>query len=465
MVTLLLALSALGQNFPLKVVLNNGPISRNINLVFLPDGYTSTQLDQFVEDVHKITDSMFTTSPFKSYKTYFNVYAILVPSPQSGAAHPATTFEASCVSVPKRPTVNNYFGSTFDFGGVHRLLAPTNEARVASVLADNFPLYDQVFVLVNTPYNGGAAAFGGIATASNIEGVMHDVTMHEIGHGFASLADEYGGLGAGIGDAPNMTVHNHPSVVKWKNWLGTSGVGIYEVEENPGWYRPHNNCKMRYSNSDFCAICRETFIELFHGYVDALVSYSPEGKEMFVPEGVIDFSLEVKKPEPNTLKITWLQNGVELAAGKNKTDVTVSVGDLNRGRNKLEVRVIDTTLMTRSDIHPEAHVYRVEWTIDTELVTGVEVSSVQSEYKVEIYPNPIQDELTVSYTLPKRTNVNIVLVNSDGKRMNTVANEQQEPGRHTYSIPSTQLNNNTSGLYYLVLKVDGSKLVEKLIRR
>jgi hypothetical protein len=131
---LLLALSASGQNFPLKPILQNGPPSKNINLVFLPDGYPAAQLDKFIEDVNKITDSMFTQAPFKQYKTSFNVYAILVPSVQSGASHPQTTHESDCANVPKKTNVNNYFGSTYDHGGIHRSLVQLHGIRLGRCL-------------------------------------------------------------------------------------------------------------------------------------------------------------------------------------------------------------------------------------------------------------------------------------------------------------------------------------------
>jgi hypothetical protein len=457
----LVAFGASGQNFPLKSVWNNGPPARNVNLVFLPDGYTATDMEKFVGDVNTIVEAMFKQSPFKEYKAYFNVYAILVPSGQSGAAHPQTTNESDCLNVPRRVNVNNYFGSTFDNGNVHRLLAPTHDSKVASVLADNFPLYDMAFVLVNTNYSGGSG--GDVATSSNTKGIFTDVATHEIGHVFGGLADEY--WSGSPFEAPNLTIQGNPSLVKWRNWIGTAGVEVHAIGEGPGWYRPHSNCKMRYNASNFCPVCRETIIELIHSYADALVSYSPKEREMFVQEGVIDFAVEVKKTEPNTLQITWLRNGEKLSEGKNETDLTLSVTSLKSGRNTIEVQIVDTTALTRSDLHLAAHIYKVVWAIDTDNVTGVEINPVRSEYEIKIYPNPVEDQLTVSYTLPENANVNIELVGGDGKNVKTFTDEKQAPGTHTYAIPSSQLNMNTPGLYYLVLRVDGSKLVEKLIRK
>jgi hypothetical protein len=115
--------------------------------------------------------------------------------------------------------------------------------------------------------------------------------------------------------------------------------------------------------------------------------------------------------------------------------------------------------------HFQAHVYEVTWTVDTDNITGIEIHSARAEYEIEIYPNPVTDQLTLSYTLPKNATVDINLMSADGKQLKTIARENQKPGTHTYTIPASQLNMNTSGLYYLRLNVDGSTIVEKLIRK
>jgi hypothetical protein len=456
------SVAAFGQVFDKQTIFKNGPDEQRINLVFLPDGYLSSDMTKFVSDVNSVVNEIFGQSPFKEYKPYFNAYAILVPSNQAGARHPRTTSDNDCAPVPEMNSVDNYFGSTFDFGNIHRLLVPVNVANIGSVLADNFPLYDQVFVLVNSPYYGGSG--GAIATASNNES-SSEVAIHEIGHSFAELSDEYW-AGAGYAhESPNMTKQSNSSLVKWKNWVGFQNVGVYAHSEDPSWFRPHQNCKMRFLNVPFCPVCRETFVETIHELVDPVISYAPEETVLEIQEGLIDFSIELIEPVPNTFKIRWIRNGEELSVSKDKPDLTLSVNSLATGENTISVQITDTTALTRSNNHFQQHVYEVTWSVNTDNITGIEISSVRSEYEIEIYPNPVADQLTVSYSLPKNAMVNIELIGADGKRVKTLANEKQAPGTHTYSLPSDQLNMNTSGLYYLVLSVDGSKLVEKLIRK
>jgi hypothetical protein len=452
---------ASAQEFDKQIIFENGPQEQRINLVFLPDGYLVSDMTKFVSDVNNIVNKIFDQSPFKEYKPYFNAYAILVPSNQSGARHPQTSQDSDCLPVPQVNSVDNYFGSTFDFGGIHRLLVPIHASKIGSVLANNYPLYDQAFVLVNSPHYGGSG--GAVATASN-NNSSDEVAIHEIGHSFAALADEYWAEGYEH-EAPNMTQQSNSSLVKWKNWVGSSSVGVYPYEGHPTWFRPHQNCKMRFLNVPFCAVCRETFVEQIHSLVDPIISYSPEETDFEIQEGLVTFSVDLIAPIPNTFKIRWIRNGKELSVSKDEPELTLSVHSLATGDNTIQVQVVDTTALSRSNTHFQSHVYEITWSVYTDNITGIEVQSVRSEYEIKIYPNPVAEALTISYSLPRNAAVEIELVNAEGKRVKTLADEKQKPGTHSYLLPSRELNMNTPGLYYLRLSVDGATLVEKLIRK
>lgn len=461
LIALWCSITTYAQQFDKQIIFENGPKDQRINLVFLPDGYLAGDMTKFVNDVHGIIDDIFSQTPFKEYKPYFNAYAILVPSNEAGARHPRTSQDSDCAPVPQVNSVDNYFGSTFDYGNIHRLLVPTNASKIGSVLADNFPSYDQAFVLVNSPYYGGSG--GEVATASNNESST-EVAIHEIGHSFASLSDEYWAGPQYAHESPNMTQQSSPALVKWKNWVGTGEVGVYPFTENTSWFRPHQNCKMRFLNVPFCFVCRETFVERIHELVDPLLSFSPEETELEIQEGLIEFSVDLIKPVPNTFKIRWTRNDEVLSVGRDEPELVLSVNSLTTGYNTIGVMITDTTSFTRNTNHFQQHIYEVIWSVYTDNVTGVEISPVRSAYEVEIYPNPVAEQLTVSYTLPRTAAVNIELINGNGQNVKTLANEKQSAGIHTYSLSSTQLNMNTSGLYYLRLRVDGRTLVEKLIR-
>ncbi|MBK7871383.1 MAG: hypothetical protein IPJ74_12275 [Saprospiraceae bacterium] len=78
------------QIFDKDTLLYNGDINSRINIVILSDGYQANELNKFVNDAQHFSDELFTQQPFISYKKYFNVFIIKVPSNQSGASHPGT---------------------------------------------------------------------------------------------------------------------------------------------------------------------------------------------------------------------------------------------------------------------------------------------------------------------------------------------------------------------------------------
>jgi hypothetical protein len=423
------------QTFEVDTVLKNGPIADRINLVFLGDGYTAGEQGKFITDVNGILNEMFSQAPFKQYKNYFNAYAVKVISVESGANHPKNTTDSDCTTPVA--VVNNYFGSTFDYQGIHRLLYPSNLSKVINVLAANFPLYDQAFIAVNSPYYGGAGGF--VATCSDhVNG--RDVAIHEIGHSFAGLADEYW-AGAGFAaEKPNMTQQTDPSLVKWKNWMGTGGVGIYSHTGDASWKRPHTNCKMSTLGASLCKVCSETFVERFHQFVKPISGYSPADDKFNIdaePDQDLDFSLSLVPPDPNTLKITWEKDGFVVA--KNVESIIISSVNVNLEASMfIRATVLDTINLTRSDVHFVNHRYVVEWEITKGLVTGVEVQARQ--YDLSVYPNPSGGELKFSYTLSKPGPVNISLMDRNGRKVKSLVNAWQESGEYNYAFKPEDLN-------------------------
>jgi PKD repeat protein len=79
--------------------------------------------------------------------------------------------------------------------------------------------------------------------------------IHELGHTFSSLADEYWAGSQYARETYNLTQTSNVNDIRWKNFLNQNGIGIYAHEESPTWYRPHQNCKMRFLGRDFCMVC------------------------------------------------------------------------------------------------------------------------------------------------------------------------------------------------------------------
>ncbi len=459
LVFLLGSAASFAQVFDVETIRDNGNPSQRINLVFLADGYTESELPEFIADTKKIANSIFSQSPFKEYKNYFNVYAIKVISAESGASHPQNTADYMCADTPYAD-VDNYFGSTFDSYGIHRLLVPTRYDLIYNVLAVNFPMYDQVFVIVNSPYYGGSG--GDFATVSTDE-FSTETGIHETGHSFADLADEYWAGPTYAYERINRTQDSNPQTNRWKNWIGDNMIDIYPYEEAPTWFRPHQNCKMRYLGSPFCSVCKEAIVETIHSFIEPLLAHDPLNDVVQMHETSMQFSVVVDKPATDNMSITWTGNGNIITSGQDEESILLSVNSLNFGANTLKAIVTDATSLSRSDAHAAAHTYEVEWSVYPDPILGIEGSSPVLEYDIRVFPNPIEKQLNVSYTLEKQSAVIIELNDVTGRTVKKLVDEIQSGGKHSISFQADAIQMKT-GFYYLTLKIDEAKIMQKLIR-
>lgn len=397
------------QVFDTEPIHQSGTLESRINLVILSDGYTEGELDQFILDATSFSDALFTETPYKEYKNYFNIFAVKVPSAQSGASHPGT---ATDVTEPQHPVsqVDNYFGSTFDAYSIHRLLV-SNSSKVTTTLANNFPLYDMALVLVNSPYYGGS---GGAFAVSSLHSDANEVAIHELGHSFGNLKDEYYAGDAYLAEAVNLTQETDPNLVKWKNWVGINDIGIYQhccggASEN--WYRPHQECKMRYLNSPFCSVCIEATIEKIHYLTSPIASFQPDIGALDLPNPVI-FELELIEPIPNSLEVEWTLNGNIIQNNVNL--ISISSDDLLTSGNILQATVIDNSTLLKIDNHETVHFSTVSWNIDKENLSIDEV--LKQALKIELFPNPTHDVLHFNLTTELQQNYVVSIVDLSGKQ-------------------------------------------------
>lgn len=403
------------QTYPTQTILYNGPNEKRINLVFLSDGYRSSELGQFIVDVQNITNYLFTQPPFLQYKRFFNVYAVKVPSQDSDARHPGTATDVPEPASPILTEVHTHFSSTFDAGGYHRLLVPENSTEVFAVAAGHLPAYDQIILLVNSPvYGGSGGSVGWVVTASsNLS--SNEIAVHEIGHSFAGLGDEYW---FNCSECKNRTANNDPATIVWKNWLASNGVessggealvdteiGIFLIEgSNPPCYRPHQQCKMRALGNPFCAVCREAIIDRIYQLASAIDAFTPASTNVTIGGGGYqNFTLTLLSPTSNTQQVKWLLNGTTMAT--NTTSVLLTTGHLNPGANTLRAEVTDATSLSRA-YWPNASGYlkSVDWTIQNPNPTA-------NQYLAgDFHPNPA---IKNSYLAVRHGNVLLMDTNYD----------------------------------------------------
>ncbi len=437
------------QVFDVEVIRNSGDPNKCINLVIMGDGYTEIQQDAFMVTATNISNYLFSISPWSEYKNYFNVYAIKVISLESGVKHANTASDCAFTEV-SNPA--NYFSTRFDGYGIHRLTIAANGGRISSVLAANFPNYDQVFIVGNSPEYGGS---GGTYAVFSAHAASSEIAAHEIGHSFAGLADEYYAGDQYFAEKINMTQQSDPLLIKWKNWVGTGNVGIhnYCCGGNANlWNRPSiNSCKMEQLNLPYCSVCKEGIIEKIHSLVNPILSYTPENTGTInTAENLIDFQLtELMRPVPYTLHIKW-QLDAAISDTNNET-FQIDPTTLTEGIHSLTASVIDETALLRVDNHATVHINTVTWTINKSNL-GIQTHAMNTKIAYTLYPNPTNDFLHLAFDLDQPATVSIDIVNLDGKIVQQLEAKKTASGKFEENLA---LENLASATYIAVVKING----------
>ena len=386
--------------YKLDTICYAGPSNIFTDIVFLGDGFTADELDVFVASATNHADQFFNKVPWSYYRNMFNVFYVKTASNESGAG-----------MTPDAP-IDNFYGVCFGTSGVDRMPWPTKWSKVYEVLNAVKPDYDMVAIIVNSEKYGGGGGGKFICFSMNASSI--ETLRHEAGHAFGNLADEYWYRGR---EAANMTQNITP--VKWQQWMGTGGVGTYRYSENTSdagysWYRPHQNCLMRYLNRQYCPVCREAIIEKIHETSKNIKGFTPANEAVVVQqdEDVI-FKLDLLKPEPNTLRTEWLLDNSNVA--RQTEQFSLNVGALNTGTHTLSATVEDTTLLVLTANHTSLHAQTVTWQIDVQQPTGIN-SITASEHHFTVGPLPFSDKLTFSSKQQQNQPIRMELLDVDGRK-------------------------------------------------
>jgi len=205
----------------LWTVFQNGPPTEKVDLVLLSEGYAESEMDKFHSDVERLVGRLFETEPFKSRAADFNVWAVDLPSPESGVNRPHVgDFKRTPVSAEY-----NIFGS-------ERYLLTFDNRRLRDVLSA--APYEFVEILVNEKQYGGGGIYNFHATTAVDTEFADYIFVHELGHHFAGLADEYYTSSVAYEAPPgplpepwepNVTALRDPGRLKWAD-LVTRGTPL-----------------------------------------------------------------------------------------------------------------------------------------------------------------------------------------------------------------------------------------------
>lgn len=363
---------AFGQQYQVDTLYKTGPLDNRINVVILGDGFTEPELPKFSMEAQKFADFFLGYDPYVRYRNYFNFFAIRTPSVESGVTNPGTAPDA----YKDQPvgTKNTFFGSTFG-SSIHRLVTISKYDVLQGLLANQFPMYDLVIVLVNTPYYGGS---GGGISVHTLHTQANTIGVHEIGHTFSHLNDEYW-AGPGYGwEAPNMTLESSAARVRWKNWLNEPGISIYKHGDTGDaalWHKPANGtCLMEYLNQGFCVVCREATVETLLKQVNPIEKAEPAPGSVVTVKDVQTFKIDLLTPNPNTLQVQWTVNGDLIKSTGAELSLTP---DQAPDGAVLAANVFDSTAASRYDGARDDRTRKVQWTLKsgTPDVFRIKVSS------------------------------------------------------------------------------------------
>lgn len=299
----------------------NGDPAFKLDLLFLGEGYNAAEQQKCEKDIRRLTEGVFSYSPFKERRKDFNVWAICAASPDSGVSHPASGIHK-----------NTLYGTQFDVFGEDRYALSFDNRAIRTMAS--FAPYDAMGIVMNSKEYGNGGIFGLYATVSIDYPSGIQVFVHEFGHHIADLGDEYY-FNADVAYSPantrvepwepNITALLDPHHVKWQSlvesgtpiptpWpkecyenslkqskklveqlraekrpapeieearrevretaehcLGSGPyagkVGAFEgaMYQTKGYYRPQQQCIM-ISGENFCAVCRHAIEEIMDLY-------------------------------------------------------------------------------------------------------------------------------------------------------------------------------------------------------
>jgi hypothetical protein len=332
-------------------IVENGPPSNRIDLVFVGDGYLESELDAYAIHVAGGFSALFTEEPFSTYQTLFNAYRVEVISNESGVDNDPTP------GIERDTALNMGFWCN----DIERLLCVS--VTLAYQYANNAPDVDQVLAVANsTKYGGAGYPTADLATYSGGNGSATEVAVHEIGHSLGDLADEYDYHDGATYTGPEVPERNvsildaaamAASGTKWTSWLGDPGVGFgglvstYEGARyyEFGLYRPTASSKMRSLGQPFNLPSAEALIIEMYKIVNPIDDATPVGQTLAGTETVF---VDPVDPIGHDLEVEWALDGAPIA-GADGTTLDLGGLGLDFGAYELAVTVSDPTPLVRDE--------------------------------------------------------------------------------------------------------------------
>ncbi len=213
------AVSIIRENLSRKVevfeAVKNGHPHQKVDIAIIGEGYTLDEREKFVKDLERFTDVFFGLEPYEMHKERFNIYGVLMPSEENGCDEPRRGIFR-----------NTALNATFNSLGSERYLL-TEDNKSLRDIAGHVP-YDALYIMVNHKRYGGGGIYNFYCTFTTDNQWCDYLFLHEFGHSFAGLADEYYTSSVAYNEfyprgvepvEPNITAMLEPRNIKWKDLL------------------------------------------------------------------------------------------------------------------------------------------------------------------------------------------------------------------------------------------------------
>jgi hypothetical protein len=257
---------------------DGGEPDKAVDLAFIAEGYKRDEMGKFRDDVKMMADALFAEAPFSDYKDKINVWAVEAVSQESGTDIPG-----------EKLYVNTALNSSFYTFDLDRYLT-TQDIKAVNDYAAVVP-HDNIIVLINSNRYGGGGVYNYYSGTTTGHALSIKVFIHEFGHGFAGLADEYYSSSVAYDEfyplniepwEPNITTMVNFDL-KWKKMIGkdtpvptpsdekyNNVTGLFEGGgySAKGIYRSELDCRMKSNGpKGYCTVCRNAIKEMIEFYI------------------------------------------------------------------------------------------------------------------------------------------------------------------------------------------------------
>ena len=280
-------------------LVRHGPSANRVDVVLMGDGYElehQKAFDDLAADIPKLFERQKT---FREYWSYFNFLRANLVSADSGVDGFGREYDTAL----NAQTLKTFAGHV----GVDRALVRAMLAEIPE--QDGLAI---VFVKQGVLGTGG----GGIAV---IGGMSARTTVHEFGHSFGGLSDEYAEQQSHdqgpVRDGINVSSTSDPKLVPWAHWIAAKhpGVGVYEgaaARVRGAWKPTASGCVME-DGEFFCPVCQEALVLRIYSFVDPIDKASPAPPPPQIREPIvlreepIEITVSVMRPATHDLEVDW----------------------------------------------------------------------------------------------------------------------------------------------------------------